>query len=362
LGGLLSFIGCGDDKGTDSPPPPQNDLDRYVSVASSDMVGMLADPSRPRVYIADVAQDVIHIFNTGTYQIETSINVGSDPTFLDIKSDYSLLFATLAGDTLVAVIDLDSLKTLDPIEVPGNPTGIAVGANDRLYVSSWGPGTPKPPITIYDISSLPISETGIISKGDLGIYICGGRNDYNGLYTHDVTTSLNITQWDISGGSGIEIRDGDIGSGGVKTNSCPSDSRIFLTWYGPTLIFNPRIDDGYLPIHRSSDLSKMGQLKVDYSPTAVAISHSGDTAYVTHNDYVFNPTYQDRHDPDRKDLHIFNTRDYNELGHFILPQYVDVHGIELGPDGRIYLLLGDGADNVYGYRFVTSAAIGVIEP
>jgi len=337
----ISFPGCSDDD-TVIPPLPtsQDDLSKRISIASADLQYMIADRTRPYLYISDATLNCVYFLNTSTYQVENCVNVGMAPTIMDTQADNSHLFVILTGGTRVAIIDLNTQTALAPIDVPSTPTSITAGANDQLYVS-----TTSSPVSVFDISSLPAVALSPMSVSE---HVCGRSRDRMTLYTHGFSTALQVRQWDISGGVPTEIRSEDIFSGPPRLVSSPDGAKVFLT--DDYEYFGPRFSDGMLPVFATSNLGKIGQFEVEWTPYGVDLSLTGDSAYVAHDSIVVNPVkpVPDRHDVDRKDLHIFDTSTYAELGHYILPSFVRKHGVHVGPDGRIYLLLGRSAADEIG--------------
>lgn len=337
-----------------------SDLDKSISMASSAFIRLLADPVRPYVYVSDKAQNSVHLFNTDTYEVELSIAVGSDPTIMDIKADGSLLFVVLSGGSQIAVVDLVTQSLLTNVNVPGAPNHLVVDANDLLYVSIDGFN----PISIFDVSTLPAVAAGTLVKGGFTNPISGRSYDRTRLYTH------SLTQWDITSATPVEIQSANIAADFLITTLSPDDT---------ILAISPNLDltsvfggasfpnyDGDVPFYRASDLLKAGTINVEWTAIAVGISPTSDTALVAHNDSLTNATTlaSQRHNRDSKDLHIFELPTFVQTGSYSFQKYVKRDGIEYGPDGRIYLLLGDSRTSpgeITG-GLITAKTIGVIIP
>lgn len=343
VAGFLATCGGSSGGGGSSPG---DDLTTYVDMASANLARIIADPGRPYVYLSDSAANAVHFFNTDTYSIDKTIVVGSNPGMMDIKADGSLLFIALLGGSDIAVIDLTARTLLSPIGVPGTPNALAVGANDRLYVSYASA------ISIYDISALPAVSVGTISKGAFGTIIGGVTADRTKLFTHDASTALPLTQWDISTGVPTEIQSVDVSSGPPVISSSP-DSTSFL-FVGNFSYFDTRFPlyDGDVPIFKTTDLLKKATVNVEWDPLAVAICPITGSVLVAHSDTVVNTTRPVRHSQGTGDLHAFDGSSYIENKRYTLRNRVKQYGIGCGPDGRIYLILGVGVGK----------AIGVIEP
>jgi DNA-binding beta-propeller fold protein YncE len=345
IASLLLGCGGGDDAALSSPP--SDDLDAYVDTGSADLARVIADPVRPYVYVSDTAGNSVHFFNTDTYRVDLTLAVGSGPEMMDMKADGSLLFVALTGGSSVAVIDLAARTLLAPINVPGTPTGVAVGANDRLYVSILNIAAP---ISIFDVSTLPASADGTL--GGSNIVISGITADRTRMMTHDQSSALALTQWNVSAAVAAFGTSADVYSGPPVIWSSP-DSTKFILVGNSTFFPDSRfpLEDGNVPVFRTSDLLTDGTPNVEWDPLAVAICPPDGKIVIAHWDSVTNPTtpVELRHSQKTGDLHVFDGTTYLETRRYALRDFVDEYGLACGPDGRIYMILGTGA-------------IGVIEP
>jgi hypothetical protein len=353
---LFCINSCNNDQSPTNPSPPQDDLDAYISIPGSNLKSMLPDPVRPLVYITDTYQNCVYFVNTSTNVVEDSLVIGSSPTLMDISEDHSLLFVVLSGAAQVGIIDLTQKWVLHPIDTPDWPVNsVAAGANNKLYIGMGQPGM-SPSIQIFDISTNDRDHLGILDSVtiDLG-HIAGRSHDRNILYTQQyLYTNPVVIQWDISGPVPEKIHsshlfgNSNIDPGIVK--SLPGDESICILGTGSAN------HDGVIPVHRSSDILRTGQFNVEWDPISIAPNLIGDRVYVAHGLWVTNAIepVDKRHDRERKDLHIFNTSTYAEVGYFTLREYVEKNGIVVTSDDQIYLLLGREDAKI--------DAIGVISP
>lgn len=97
---------------------------------------MIMDPSRPRLYLANISSDTIVVLNTTSNKEVTSLVVGSGPRGMDISADGKELYVALSGDNALAVVDLDQLTLARTIHLPDTPSDVAAGRLGRAYVTT----------------------------------------------------------------------------------------------------------------------------------------------------------------------------------------------------------------------------------
>lgn len=344
--GLLlacSVLGCGGSNSKRS----DDDLAAHLDLSSANLTRMVADPGRPYVYVSDAAANAVHFLNTDTYRIDRTIAVGSNPGAMDMKPDGSVLFVALHGGSSIAVVDLSEKTLRSPIAVPGTPEAIAIGSNDRLYVSVHGDS-----LSVFDVSSLPAASAGTVSNGSWGITLAGGTADRSRIFTHDTSTSLALTEWTVSVTTATQVATANICSGPPLISSSPDGATFAFVQDASYFDTRWPLEDGDVPIFRTADMLRAGTVNVQWNPVAVAMCPVTGRIVVAHSDTVVNPTTTTRHSQGTGDLHAFDGATYVETSRYHLRNRVKAYGITCGPDGRIYVILGAEA----------GTAIGVIEP
>jgi hypothetical protein len=100
---------------------------------------MVADPIRPRIYVAGT--DGIHMIDTTTFAVTNLFNFvnGAESSVrLSISADDStLLFLDVNKTPLEQQIDLKSLDVLSSIVIPGNCSAVLEGLDNRAYVLGY---------------------------------------------------------------------------------------------------------------------------------------------------------------------------------------------------------------------------------
>jgi len=96
--------------------------------------GLTVDDSRHLVWVADETSDVIWCFNmTSSIFRETAIpTVGATPFQIVLDSRGNAWFTEFVGDK-IGTISILGVLTETPIPVVGNPTGIAIDAQGRIW-------------------------------------------------------------------------------------------------------------------------------------------------------------------------------------------------------------------------------------
>jgi hypothetical protein len=304
----------------------------------------------------------LHIFNTDAYQKIRSRYLGAMGFKMEIKQDNSQLFVGLASDQ-VAVIDLTSLTLVSKIALPLDskpqlkidaPQNLSLytfllGFNDIMHVAD------ESQYWQIDVSTLPAVVLGAIPKESNTFYPAGRSHDRTKMYTSINSTGAPVTQWDITAGTPTVLQTGN-----------------GLAYFMPRIVPSP--DDlsfipisagsnGEVSVYGSANMLALGTLRVEWDVIAAAFNLTGEQIAVAHSTTLeYSGVTFGRHNPHLQDVHIFDSSTYTEIAKYSVPGYVKKDGIAYGPDGRIYVLLGDrkkpGPE--YSWTHVVASSIGVI--
>jgi hypothetical protein len=101
-----------------------------------DAVSLLADPIRPRIYVAG-AQG-ISMIDTRTFAVTSLLRASLSDVFLSISADFSTLLFTQGTGPHVreSRIDLQSLSQLPPRPLPSSYSAVLEGLNNQAYVAA----------------------------------------------------------------------------------------------------------------------------------------------------------------------------------------------------------------------------------
>lgn len=96
------------------------------------------DPAGERLYVTDRGLDAVHVLDTATLTLQTSVAVGVDPWALDITSDGELLVVTCEDDESVHFIETAGLTTSSLVlPADSDPRDVDISADDaRAYVTT----------------------------------------------------------------------------------------------------------------------------------------------------------------------------------------------------------------------------------
>jgi DNA-binding beta-propeller fold protein YncE len=95
----------------------------------------VADPARHRIYASVPADNTVVVINTNPFLLEKTIPVGLAPAGMAMSPDGLSLYVALSDTTRIAVIDLTTLATLQPLFVDIKPWQVAAGLSNRLYIT-----------------------------------------------------------------------------------------------------------------------------------------------------------------------------------------------------------------------------------
>jgi uncharacterized protein (TIGR03437 family) len=129
---------------------------------------LVYDESRGRLYVVNSTQNRIEIYAPAQHTLLSPIAVDQVPIAAAQSRNGRYLYVTSYGTGVLDVIDLDSSAVTARVNLPAAPEGVAVGADERVLITSPGTGTaanPQNTFLLYDpttgnVISLPISLPG----------------------------------------------------------------------------------------------------------------------------------------------------------------------------------------------------------
>ncbi len=307
---------------------------KIVNIPDSSLQRIFADPFRPAIYVTDALHNVVHVIDTTTNTLETSIPVGSQPSKMDMNVNADSLFVMNSGGSTVSVIDPDTRSVRTTISLPGSPDAIAVSSSDHLYISmnNWV----SPAIVGYNVSSMPYTQS---FTSDTSLIIMGRNAAHSRLYMHGWSTTLTALFWDVTVSPPVELGSGDVSSGAATATPIHATDRVMIS---PALEYwDTRWPNyaGDVPIFNG--LIREATLNVEWDPIATASNFQGTELAVAHTDMVTNPVIpvDSMHDPD-PDLHIFSGDTFALIEVLPLSDFVRHNGLSYASNGDIYFLKG----------------------
>ncbi len=191
-------------------------LDASLNLPTSRLV---LDPFRPRMYASITGSNCVAVIDTSTLLVIKTVPVGSAPLGMAESADGSRLYVANSGSTTtgVSVIDLTSLQTVSSLPTPEEPADIAVGYQNRLYLTPAGDDD-------YGIMQID-ATTGVFQESfdDSGqVYVYGGgflavSPDLKTLYFgNSGISAATLASFDISTGTAdaLQVNSSGVGSNG----------------------------------------------------------------------------------------------------------------------------------------------------
>lgn len=316
---------------------------KIVNIPDSSLQRIFADPFRPAIYITDALQNLVHVIDTTTNMLESSIPVGSQPTKMDMNFNADSLYVMNSGGSSVTVIDPDTQKVSTTINLPSSPDAIAVSSSDHLYISMENYTSPA--VVGFNISFMPYTQS---FTSDTALIIMGRNAGHSRLYMHGWSTTLATLLWDVTVSPPVELGSGDVSSGAATATPIHASDRVFIS---PALEYwGTRWPNyaGDVPIFNG--LIREATLNVEWDPIATASNFQGTELAVAHTDMVTNPVIpvDTMHDPN-PDLHIFSGDTFALIEVLQLSDFVRHNGLSYASNGDIYFIKGEGTATSISY-------------
>jgi len=111
-----------------------------TGAASLGLTGLVADPSRTRLYIANPGMNRIEVFDTQQQQFLTPIGVGQLPRSIALDGDGVTLYVANSGGEFLTVVDVGKLAVTGSVAFPPLPFGSTLPIVTPLLVASTQEG------------------------------------------------------------------------------------------------------------------------------------------------------------------------------------------------------------------------------
>lgn len=109
-----------------------------ISGGGSDLV---LDEGRAQLYVVNQPQNRIEVYSISQRRFLNTVPTGSLPISAALSRTGKYLYVTVYNASALEVIDLDSLSVSRRVSLPAAPEGVAVGADDRVLISTIGTGS-----------------------------------------------------------------------------------------------------------------------------------------------------------------------------------------------------------------------------
>ena len=101
---------------------------------------LVLDEARGRLYLVNTSRNQIEIYSTVQKKLLTPIKVDNSPLAAAISRSNKVLYVASRDASAIDIIDLDSASITLRVPLPAQPEGVAVGADERLLISTIGSG------------------------------------------------------------------------------------------------------------------------------------------------------------------------------------------------------------------------------
>jgi uncharacterized protein (TIGR03437 family) len=107
-----------------------------TGAGSLGLTALVADPARPRLYIANPGQNRIEVFDTSEQEFLTPIGVGQLPRSIALAGDGNTLYVANSGGENLTVVDVATLAVTGTVTFPPLPFGSTLAILNPLLVAS----------------------------------------------------------------------------------------------------------------------------------------------------------------------------------------------------------------------------------
>ena len=104
---------------------------------------IVLDEARSRIYLVNTIQNRIEVYSIADRRppaLSGQIATGRQPLAAALSRDGKYLYVTAYEASALDVIDLDALAVQFSVSLPARPEGVAVGADERVLISTIGAG------------------------------------------------------------------------------------------------------------------------------------------------------------------------------------------------------------------------------
>jgi len=126
---------------------------------------IVLDEGRNRLYLVNSSQDRVEVYSVLQRRFLSSVRTDALPLAAAMSRDRRFLYVTCHNGASLNVIDLERLDLRTRVSLPARPEGVAVGADERVLITTIGTGANNAQNTflVYDPSpSAPIPVANVL--------------------------------------------------------------------------------------------------------------------------------------------------------------------------------------------------------
>ncbi len=342
----VMLVAC--DPGGEVPPPAIT----RIPIDGVDLRAMVMDAKGENLYVTDGGLAQVHRINLNTDKHEGTIQLDNgQPVALAVSPDARILFVavkTSTGGSLEA-IDLSDRTARATRNLGGIPTALAAVKGAGVAVSTEAGG----PARLYRVEfnvGPQLVDGAVLPGSPTSERIVGASSGGTLLFTErSINAGSRVFLWDADENWTTSHDLGDLfGSSETKPGriTVSDDGReLFIFTDGlasqsanfPSCILNDAFE-----------CNPSNRYHTKFLPNGFAVSPVTGRTLITHDGVTTNQWLRTEHDIPIPDLHVFDTQSGEEIGTVALPDHVADNGLLIGPNGTIYLLLGEYRPYVIG--------------
>ncbi|MCS7025954.1 MAG: hypothetical protein NZV14_14215 [Bryobacteraceae bacterium] len=137
-----------------------------VTTVVGSVSDIVLDENRRRLYLVNGSQNRLEVYSLppNPVRLVQSIALDSLPLAAAMSRDGSRLYVTCHNASNLNVINLDTLTVVGRPNLPARPEGIAVGADERVLITTigTGPGNSQNTLLIYDPSEGSLASVVVV--------------------------------------------------------------------------------------------------------------------------------------------------------------------------------------------------------
>ena len=247
-------------------------LRKYVLTGHS----FASDLSRNLVYMSVPDKDIVVVLDMNILKLVDSFYVGDEPKGLAVSHAGDLLYVTIPGESGLAVVDLETGTVLETILLPEPAIDVEVDLMERVYLSSAALNND---LMLYEPGTGAISSTffggGCNSCGNSMLEM--SPDGATLFIANKVSSPGTLEKYDVSGLSPLLLwRSSALGNSGQDLHlSMTGQDLYYAVWSG-------NFDDDIAKIDANTT-NILGYMVTGASPSEVAASPDGNTAYTVHS-------------------------------------------------------------------------------
>ncbi len=101
---------------------------------------LVLDEPRARLYLVNTSRNQVEVYSTAQRRLMNPIPTDGTPLAAAISRSGKFLYVASRDASVLDVIDLNALNVVSRVQLPAQPEGVAVGADERVLISTIGSG------------------------------------------------------------------------------------------------------------------------------------------------------------------------------------------------------------------------------